>query len=1216
MQRNPAGPIQNKNPGFVLILVLVLLALVTILVTVTTITARIERRSSWNAARIELARQNALFALNVALGQLQHAVGPDQRVTARADILSSGTSINQPFWTGVWQTHNPASGALENLDVDANGNTSTGALRPWSTGAGAGTAALANGTNMVWLVSGGTNNATINPTVAFTSANSIVLAKNLNAASVYSGSTGTLAVSAPLVPLWGATVGGVTVASSTSGKYAYWVSDEGIKAKATIQDPTLNTSGNLSYVHNQSHFLASQANMMGNTLPVISGSDTRADPASTKITTVQSLSLLPSLSGSSLSGTGASAYSPDVTTYSKGVLSDVRNGGLKRDLTAAFETDAVVNPSNQYQNLLACGGGGQNGDNVYRSANSNLAVPVVTAAPLAGTTTIDGLRWESLYQYYNLYKTTRPMWRTTGTSPAAADPAGVPASALGLTATSYSVTTIYSGYSDGGGSSFSMDPIAPRVLEARVDIGLCSFVDPTSGLYRLRLRYYPFLVLYNPYGVTISGTQNTNYNYYTNSIGWPTVISVNGMQVPPFVTTSGTLTTNYLVQGSGYPLTVAALPADAASFAPGEIKAFALPADVPETTLGDPSSTNVCNLEHLASANPNMSADYAQTYDLSWSGTSDPTATVSVSVSNRGVGGNVFYENGNPLEGWPDYLEGGVGNNRIMAMNAPSGTPAGTWPNPAISTMTGEGYRLVGFNLRSKGILATSNTNYINYNYVTAPFMGNTDSFSDLHAGAWKEMYVRDFQPYTSVTEVSLDGPPSGQPHHTSWGAQSIGDSPVTPTNSRIVLQDVPCQPMLSLGQFSHVSSFYYNTSGTWGALDFASMFVGGSYASPDIPLNQNTLQRGNSMYFDNSFMANQVLFDSYYLSTVPAAYQPSADLAKYPMASGSLTTAIQNNQSLPNNRMRFYYKNGVAPSIANLRDLQMAAASLTVDGAFNVNSTSAAAWEALLSSLSGNPLTVWNYSASSPFTFTSANLSNPIPRFWNVTEDGTANQAWEGMRTLSNAQVAGLAAQVVQQVRTRGPFLSMGDFLNRRLGAKGPLTEMGALQAAIESSTNPDINAAAKAAGTATVLPSAYTTGTTYAPTNSATGIPGYLMQQDIVQAFAPVMTVRSDTFTVRCYGEADNQKSGGTEGRAWCEAVVQRVPDYLDQTDPALTATNAYTSPAVQYAPASLGDATPVYDQITNPGTPNPIVDTTNQVLGRRFKVISFRWLNESDL
>ena len=76
----------------------------------------------------------------------------------------------------------------------------------------------------------------------------------------------------------------------------------------------------------------------------------------------------------------------------------------------------------------------------------------------------------------------------------------------------------------------------------------------------------------------------------------------------------------------------------------------------------------------------------------------------------------------------------------------------------------------------------------------------------------------------------------------------------------------------------------------------------------------------------------------------------------------------------------------------------------------------------------------------------------------------------------------------------------------------------------------------------------------------NTAEGVPGWLMQQDLVQCFSPVMTVRSDTFVVRCYGEADNQVTGATEGRAWCEAVVQRVPDYVDQTDPVLTSGNAY--------------------------------------------------------
>ena len=211
------------------------------------------------------------------------------------------------------------------------------------------------------------------------------------------------------------------------------------------------------------------------------------------------------------------------------------------------------------------------------------------------------------------------------------------------------------------------------------------------------------------------------------------------------------------------------------------------------------------------------------------------------------------------------------------------------------------------------------------------------------------------------------------------------------------------------------------------------------------------------------------------------------------------------------------------------------------------------------------------------------------------------------------------LARHIVQQVKTRGPFLSMGDFLNRRLGtAKTALNEMGALQEAIEECTVPNtgknINDAAISDGTAVVLSAAFSSGPGSAATNSATGIPGYLMQQDLVQAFAPVMSARSDTFVVRCYGEVNNPKLLNSDktpkpiARAWGEAVVQRLPDYVDQTDPKLYGTNVYGT--------NLGDATPPYDRITSLTSPTPIVNGTNLTFGRRFKVVSFRWLNESDL
>jgi hypothetical protein len=163
-----------------------------------------------------------------------------------------------------------------------------------------------------------------------------------------------------------------------------------------------------------------------------------------------------------------------------------------------------------------------------------------------------------------------------------------------------------------------------------------------------------------------------------------------------------------------------------------------------------------------------------------------------------------------------------------------------------------------------------------------------------------------------------------------------------------------------------------------------------------------------------------------------------------------------------------------------------------------------------------------------------------------------------------------------------------MGDFLNRRLGATGPLTLSGALQAAIDS-TNPDINLAAKAKGTSmkvtTGSPAIVNTVDSSNNTlSTATGMPGYLMQQDIVQNFSAAMSARSDTFVVRTYGETVNPATGTTSAKAWAEAVVQRIPEYIN----------------------SSADSPDVY----------PPINSDNLRFGRRFKVVAFRWLTPNDL
>jgi hypothetical protein len=56
----------------------------------------------------------------------------------------------------------------------------------------------------------------------------------------------------------------------------------------------------------------------------------------------------------------------------------------------------------------------------------------------------------------------------------------------------------------------------------------------------------------------------------------------------------------------------------------------------------------------------------------------------------------------------------------------------------------------------------------------------------------------------------------------------------------------------------------------------------------------------------------------------------------------------------------------------------------------------------------------------------------------------------------------------------------------------------------------------------------------------------------------------------------------------KVWCEAVVQRVPEYLDA--------NASTGNPAETEPASLND--------------------TNKRFGRRFQITSFRWLSPGEI
>jgi len=98
---------------------------------------------------------------------------------------------------------------------------------------------------------------------------------------------------------------------------------------------------------------------------------------------------------------------------------------------------------------------------------------------------------------------------------------------------------------------------------------------------------------------------------------------------------------------------------------------------------------------------------------------------------------------------------------------------------------------------------------------------------------------------------------------------------------------------------------------------------------------------------------------------------------------------------------------------------------------------------------------------------------------------------------------------------------------------------------------------------------------------------VPTVITQGDLMAALAPIATVRGDTFKIRAYGEALDATGKVVTARAWCEAVVQRVPDYVDS--------NPKDTPEVAFS------------ALTSP---------VNRNFGRQFRIVSFKQLSEDEL
>ncbi|NNM28303.1 MAG: hypothetical protein HKO57_02185, partial [Akkermansiaceae bacterium] len=367
--------------------------------------------------------------------------------------------------------------------------------------------------------------------------------------------------------------------------------------------------------------------------------------------------------------------------------------------------------------------------------------------------------------------------------------------------------------------------------------------------------------------------------------------------------------------------------------------------------------------------------------------------------------------------------------------------------------------------------------------------------------------------------------------------------------------------------------------------------------------------------YWDHVFLLNDALWDDYFLSALADQARPGAGEAL--SLRENLDRFVEDGPPA-NSRYRLYSGGRAAEEIKE--DLEAAdgyektARHLMVDGMFNVNSTSVKAWYALFASIRERQLVYRGSNgrvspieipdgkriALSRFTTASSPEEMKDPETGVTLGDGAT--AWTGVRFLDDGQLRKLAEECVREVKRRGPFLNFAEFINRRL-SEDELGLMGALQSAIDydddvpdpQSINyrykngPDFMIGQKSLGRNRFGTPEAAEGSRFA------GIPGYVIQSDLLRPIGNTLSVRDDTFRIRAYGEATDA-GGRVLARAWCEAVVQRVPEFIDPANDASV-------------PARLMNREGTFRD-------NEELTTPNRRFGRRFRMQSFRWLRESEV
>ncbi len=430
-----------------------------------------------------------------------------------------------------------------------------------------------------------------------------------------------------------------------------------------------------------------------------------------------------------------------------------------------------------------------------------------------------------------------------------------------------------------------------------------------------------------------------------------------------------------------------------------------------------------------------------------------------------------------------------------------------------------------------------------------------------------------------------------------------------------LVVAEIPTRPLRSLGELQHFDLNAYNP-----VAPFIANPIGNSNAShmiePDaVFVTGDGMSTSKRVSYDHSYVGNHLFFDDWFVSSIApetSGYSSNEIRSTQEVYRDFLSTAesLPNAAYLPADSLDVSAATSAANSlVADNTAWYDVASKIEVEGMFNVNSTSVEAWTAQLKHLKdGGAPYVSNDPGSTGWSLRlTSDTGHPVSRT-TVSGDPDAgpteySSAIGEHARLTDSQIEALAVEIVNQVKVRGPFLSLSEFMNRMLTAsssKEDLALAGAVEAAlIELSTrgaseNPfsDIQATFRnddggpglvsiPSGVSNAFPAA-------AEGHRAYGFPGWVRQADVLRPLAPVLSARDDTFLIRAYGGSKDPVTGENRSEAWCEAVVQRRADYVD---------------SVADTPEILPSDSTLSSEI-------------NKRFGRRYTIVSFRWLSPDEV